>query len=73
MVFKLVAGVSGRPASIWNMPLPSNEYSLEALNKKNHFRHHYKNRIVQKWNRFKPTEVKDLFISFIRKFIMLIC
>ncbi len=65
MVFKLVAGVSGRPAGIWNMPLPSNEYSLEALNKGNHFRHHYKNRIVQNWNLSKPNEVKDLFTVYL--------
>jgi hypothetical protein len=58
MVFKLVAGVRGRPATTWNMPISTYEYSLAALNTRNDFKHHYKNRIVQKWSTFKPSEVK---------------
>ncbi len=60
MVFKLIAGIPGRPASIWNMASTSNEYSQAALNKKNDFKHHYKNRIVQNWSLFKPTQVKKI-------------
>ena len=60
MVFKLIAGISGRPATTWNMALPSYEYSLAALNTNADFKHHYKNRIVQNWRLFKPSEVKHV-------------
>ena len=60
MVFKLIAGISGRPATTWNMVLPSYEYSLAALNTNADFKHHYKNRIVQNWSLFNPTEVKHV-------------
>ena len=57
-MFKLVAGVPGRPATTWNMPFSTYEYSLAALNTRNDFRRHYKNRIIQKWNIFKPSEAR---------------
>ena len=57
-MFKVIAGVSGRPAAIWNLPFSNYEFSLAALNTNNDFKHHYKNRIVQNWNQFKPSEVK---------------
>ena len=57
MVFKLVAGIPGRPATAWNLPFTTFEYSLAALNSDNDFKHHYKNRIVQKWRVFAPSEV----------------
>jgi hypothetical protein len=72
MVFKLIAGIPGRPSTLWNMRCPSNEYSLEALNKKNNLKNHYKNKIVQNWNLFKPTQVQDVFIAFRKKFITLV-
>ena len=68
MVFKLVAGVPGRPATTWNMPFPTYEYSLAALNTKKSFKHHYKSRIVQNWSLFKPTQVMHVFVGFSKKF-----
>ncbi|CAB3988989.1 Hypothetical predicted protein [Paramuricea clavata] len=58
LVFKLIAGISGGPAKIWRTPFSTYEYSLAALNTKNDFKHHYKNRIVQNWSLFKPSEAK---------------
>ena len=57
MVYKIVAGITGSPAKIWNFPLTSFEYSLAALNTKNHFRHHYKNRMVRFWSHLRRKEV----------------
>ncbi len=47
MVFKLIAGISGRPATTWNMALPSYEYSLAALNTNTDFKHHYKTELFK--------------------------
>ena len=58
LVFKLVAGVPGRPATTWNMPFSTYEYSLPAVNTGSTFRRHYKNRIVQNWNVFNPSEAR---------------
>ncbi len=67
MVFKLVAGIPGRPAKTWNMPFSTYEYSLAALGTTNYYKHHYKNRIVQNWSLFKPSEVKNVFIDFVQR------
>jgi hypothetical protein len=45
-------------SDIWQGPSTFNESSLEALNIENSFRNHYKNRIVQEWSTFAPTQVK---------------
>lgn len=57
LVFKVVSGITGRPATIWDMSISTYEFSLAALNTNNSFKHHYKNRIVQNWSEFKPVEV----------------
>ena len=57
MVFKAIAGVPGRIAGHWKLPYPMFEYSLAALNKENKFKHHYKNRLIQYWDKFTPKEV----------------
>ena len=56
-MFKVVSGITGRPATIWDMSVSTYEFSLAALNAKKSFKHHYKNRIVQNWSEFKPAEV----------------
>ena len=56
-MFKVVSGIPGRPATIWDMSVSTYEFSLAALNVNNSFQHHYKNRIVQNWSEFKPVEV----------------
>ncbi|CAB3997875.1 Hypothetical predicted protein [Paramuricea clavata] len=58
LVFKLIAGISGGPVKTWKMPFPTYEYSLAALKTNNDFKHHYKNRIVQNWSAFKPSEAR---------------
>ena len=62
MVYKLVAGVAGKAVELWNQAFPKNEFKAEALNTNNDFKHHYKNRIVQKWNLFHLSEVKALYL-----------
>lgn len=61
-MFKTIAGESGAIKNIWKDPLTHEESSLVALNKKNSFKHHYKNRIVQDWKMFNPTEVAIILI-----------
>lgn len=56
-MFKTIAGESGVISNIWNDDHPYNENSLEALNKDNEFRDHYKNKIVQNWEVFNPLQV----------------
>ena len=62
MVYKLVAGVAGKAVELWNQAFPTNEFKTEVLNTNNDFKHHYKNRIVQNWNLFHPSEVKTLYL-----------
>ena len=69
MVFKLVAGIPGRPETAWNLPFTSFEYSLAALNTNNDFKHHYKNRIVQNWSAFAPTEVTCMYCGVLKLFM----
>ena len=59
MVFKVVAGSSGRIAAWWTQPNPSSEFNTAALNTNNTFKGFYKNRIVtaDKWKTFKHKEV----------------
>ena len=59
MVFKTIAGESEVIPNIWKDSLSYNENSLEALNKDNSFRIHYKNRIVQGWKVFNPNQVNQ--------------
>jgi hypothetical protein len=51
-------------SDIWQSPSTFNESSLEALNIGNSFKNHYKNRIVQEWSTFGPTQVKDKIYAF---------
>ena len=54
MVFKTIAGETGKISDIWTNTLSYDENSLEALNTDNSFKHHYKNRIVlnNNWKTF---------------------
>ena len=53
-----MADVPGIMSDIWQSPSTFNESSLEVLNVENSFKSHYKNRIVQEWSTFSPTQVK---------------
>jgi hypothetical protein len=65
LVFKTIAGESGPIQNIWKDSLSINENSLEALNKDNYFRHHYKNSIVQDWKIFNPNQVYYKLFCFL--------
>ena len=58
LVFKAIAGVPGVMSDIWQSYATFKENSLEALNIGNSFKNHYKNRIVQEWSLFSPTQVR---------------
>jgi hypothetical protein len=49
-------------SDIWQSPSTFNESSLEVLNVENSFKSHYKNRIVQEWSTFSPTQVKKIYV-----------
>ena len=57
LVFKAIAGESEVIENVWKDSLTHEEFSFEALNKKNSFKQYYKNRIVRDWTMFNPTEV----------------
>ena len=57
MIFKAIDDVPGTMSDIWENQATFEESSLEALNVDNKFKQHYKNRIVQKWETFNPTQV----------------
>ena len=63
MVFKAVAGVEDDVYKLYCSRQTSSENKEEALDVTNTFHHHYKNRIVSNWKKFKPCEVLS-FISF---------
>ncbi|CAB4014967.1 Hypothetical predicted protein, partial [Paramuricea clavata] len=50
-------------SDIWQSPSTFNESSLEALNIANSFKNHYKNRIVQEWSTFSPTQARIVLYS----------
>ena len=58
LVFKGIAGLPGVMSNIWQSPSTFNETSLDVLNIEDSVKTHYKNRIIQEWSRFNPTQVK---------------
>ncbi|XP_046846201.1 uncharacterized protein LOC124439943 isoform X2 [Xenia sp. Carnegie-2017] len=63
MTFKVVSGENQRTHAIgkfWKQETPSEEASLEALNKLNSYKKYYKNRIVSpiNWGKVQPNEVR---------------
>ncbi len=65
LVFKAIAGVPGVMSDIWQSSSTVKESSLEALNTENDFKNHYKNRIIQEWSLFSPTQVRKENIIYV--------
>ncbi|XP_028405285.1 uncharacterized protein LOC114527792 [Dendronephthya gigantea] len=71
LVFKTIAGENGTINNIWSDSLTREESSLDALNKNNSFKRHYKNRMVQDWETFNPTEVRVVLYTQTKEHVVL--
>ncbi|XP_028404030.1 uncharacterized protein LOC114526644 [Dendronephthya gigantea] len=71
LVFKTIAGISGIIKDIWKDSLSYKEHSLEALNKDNSFKHHYKNRIVLHWKMFNPVEARVVLYNQTKELVVM--
>ena len=67
MVFKVLAGASGRVAKYWKLLYTTSEHTLEARNKMDTRKNFYKNRIIQNWDIFIPKEVRQKINFFVSK------